>query len=339
MYVADVLTGGIWLESMQVQDEELKGLAAFLPRVVLCGKALSTVTKYTGAFKRWKAWASNKHEVKVFPAKPFHVALYLSYLIQKSNTCSPVEGAVHALSWVHCVGTVEDPTQHPLVKQVLAGAKRILAQRTSKKEPITPEILEQLVRRFGASDAKLSDVRTITMCLVAFAAFLRFSELAGLKESDVLIFDDHMELYIESSKTDQYRDGAWVVVSRTDSGLCPVTMTEQYISLANIGKSQECHLFRGLLVTKNGECLRPSGSLSYSRVRELVLDKLSAIGLDKCKFGLHSLRSGGASAAANAGIPDRWFKRHGRWRSENAKDGYSKDSLHNRLQVTKSIGL
>ena len=39
-------------------------------------------------------------------------------------------------------------------------------------------------------------------------------------------------------------------------------------------------------------------------------------------YGLHSLRAGGASAAANAGVPDRMFKRHGRWRSENAKDGY-----------------
>ena len=40
------------------------------------------------------------------------------------------------------------------------------------------------------------------------------------------------------------------------------------------------------------------------------------------KIGTHSLRSGGASAAANAGVPDRLFKRHGRWLSDSAKDGY-----------------
>ena len=28
---------------------------------------------------------------------------------------------------------------------------------------------------------------------------------------------------------------------------------------------------------------------------------------------------GGASTAANAGVPDRLFKKHGRWKSENAK--------------------
>ena len=66
---------------------------------------------------------------------------------------------------------------------------------------------------------------------------------------------------------------------------------------------------------------------------------LAAIGLNKKQFGLHSLRSGGASAAANAGVPDRFFKRHGRWRSENAKDGYVKDSLDERLKVSRNLGL
>ena len=49
--------------------------------------------------------------------------------------------------------------------------------------------------------------------------------------------------------------------------------------------------------------------------------------------------SRGATAAANAKVPDRIFKRHGRWRSENAKDGYVKDSMESRLEVSRSIGL
>jgi len=54
---------------------------------------------------------------------------------------------------------------------------------------------------------------------------------------------------------------------------------------------------------------------------------------------LHSLRSGGATAAANRGIPDRLFKRHGRWSSESAKDGYVKDSIDERLRVSQCLGL
>ena len=111
------------------------------------------------------------------------------------------------------------------------------------------------------------------------------------------------------------------------------------MKLAHIEGSPEKYLFRGLIVSKSGSKLRPAGQLSYSRMRELVLEKLSMIGLDKSKYGLHSLRSGGALAAANVGVPDRWFKRHGRWRSENAKDGYVKDKLEDRLQVTRNLGL
>ena len=36
---------------------------------------------------------------------------------------------------------------------------------------------------------------------------------------------------------------------------------------------------------------------------------------DISRYGLHSLHSGGARAAASHGIPDRLFKRHGRWLS------------------------
>ena len=63
------------------------------------------------------------------------------------------------------------------------------------------------------------------------------------------------------------------------------------------------------------------------------------IGLDKTKFGLHSLRSGGASASAAAGVSDRLFKKHGRWRSETAKDGYVKESVNEKLTVTKMLGI
>ena len=41
--------------------------------------------------------------------------------------------------------------------------------------------------------------------------------MANLKESDINIIEDHMELFIESSKTDEYREGAWVVLARTRS--------------------------------------------------------------------------------------------------------------------------
>ena len=211
----DVFDQGVWLQMNDIEDAELKELASSLPDVVLRGKAPSTAKKYSGAFARWKRWANSKPEVCAFPASPFQFSLYLNFLVKKASSPASVDQAVYALSWVHSLAVREDPTQHALVKQTLAGAKRILAKTTVKKEPITADILQLLVDRFGGEEASLSDIQTLAICLISFAGFFRFDEISNLRESDVIFFDDHLEIYIESSKTDQYRDGAWVVIART----------------------------------------------------------------------------------------------------------------------------
>ena len=54
---------------------------------------------------------------------------------------------------------------------------------------------------------------------------------------------------------------------------------------------------------------------------------------------LHSLRLGNATTAVAAGILDQSFKKHGRWKSEKAKDGYIKEMLIEKLTVSKQLGL
>ena len=58
-------------------------------------------------------------------------------------------------------------------------------------------------------------------------------------------------------------------------------------------------------------------------------------------LGLHSMRSGGATAVSNASehVSDRCWKRHGRWKSDTSKDGYVVDSLEKRLNVSKHLGI
>ena len=134
--------------------------------------------------------------------------------------------ASNTLSWAHQLACVEDPTQCLFAKQVLTGAKQILAYRTQKKEPNTPVIFKQLVSKSPGKEAPLSDIRTVTVCLIGFAGFLRLNEIDNLKESDVQVCDEHMELFIGSSKTDQYCDGPWVTTARSSFPTCPVQMVE-----------------------------------------------------------------------------------------------------------------
>ena len=85
----------------------------------------------------------------------------------------------------------------------LAGCKRVLACRSKKKVPITPESLNNLVEKFAQPGASLADVHTDINCLLGFAYFLRYSKLVSLGGR---YFHISVELFLELSKTDQHRE-------------------------------------------------------------------------------------------------------------------------------------
>ena len=76
------------------------------------------------------------------------------------------------------------------MKGILTGAQCSLAHHTSKKEPIAVFQLEQLVGYKEDSMVSLYNTRSVVICLLAFAAFLRFDELAKVVRSDVKIEND-----------------------------------------------------------------------------------------------------------------------------------------------------
>ena len=242
------------------------------------------------------------------------------------------------MSWLHSSAGLAPPLADPFVKATLEGLQRSLAKPVVKKEPITVETLEAIVRDAEGSGT-LSDLRLATACLLGFSGFLRFSELINLRPCDFQVSDEMMTIKIRHSKTDQWRQGDDILVARTANSTCPVAMLECYMQVTGMSWEDQRFLFCPIQTTKKGQTLRESGKISYSCLREAFRKKIADLGLPPEEFGLHSLRAGGATAAANAKVPDRCFKRHGRWRSENAKDGYIKDDIESRLGVSKSLGL
>jgi len=118
-------------------------------------------------------WAASG-KLCVFPVKPHQFILYLQYLGVLTKSKSAVEEACNALSWVHTSCGLDNPSTHPFVKTVLEELRRSLAKPVVKKEPVTVEMLEAMVRDTEESGTvcTFSDLRLTTACLLAFSGFL-----------------------------------------------------------------------------------------------------------------------------------------------------------------------
>ena len=138
-YFADVFSSSMWSDlraAVPQGSSALQSLASSLPDVVLASRAPSTSSKCFSSYNRWRSWA-RKHGLTVFSASPFHFAIYLRHLMTEAKTASPLESAVHSITWFHQLGGEPSPSDHPLVKSTLAGAQCPLARQAIKKEPIT----------------------------------------------------------------------------------------------------------------------------------------------------------------------------------------------------------
>ena len=100
----------------------------------------------------------------------------------------------------------------------------------------------------------------------------------------------------------------------------------------------DSYLFRKVVNTRSGFRFRDQ-KLSYSKALEQLRNVLQAIHLDGKKYGLHSMRSGGASLAAALGVPDRLIMRQGDWRSVSSKNRYIKESKASLPAVSKAFNL
>ena len=81
---------------------------------------------------------------------------------------------------------------------------------------------------------------------------------------------------------------------------------------------------------------------AYNQVRDDLAEIADFCDMDfACAmnhFGTHSLRSGIATKAAEALVPERLFQQHGGWKSKQAMYAYVKESAPNKLSVSAALG-
>ena len=196
-----------------------------------------------------------------------------------------------------------------MVKQLLEACKRILGTcPKNRKTPLTAAQVKELMLQFGGGNA--GELQIACLIALGFTAFLRWDDLEDLRRHNLHMTSDHMSITLSKRKNDQFREGSVVLVARTGSSTCPVSLTKRFLLVGQHKESD--YLFRKICHTKLGFSFCPQ-QLTYSRATELFKKQLKVIGLDPKQYGLHSLRSGRASSAAAAAIPDRLLMCQGGW--------------------------
>lgn len=334
---------GRWKLFLRFQDAATTAAVEAIPSLVTDSKARSTNVCYMSAIRRFKIWAINVPQARVFPTDDITLAIYVITIMQEGSSIAMVNTTIAAMKWAHSLAELEDPTDSIIFKTILYGIKRASARPVTRKEPIDVELLADIHENmFPTGDySNILNVRNFTMFLISYAGFLRFDDLSNISICDLMFCDDYMRIKVHRSKTDQYRAGDEIFIARTFSRLCPVAWIERYLELTGQNKFSPKFLFRALRFDKRQDrivIIDANNKISYTRVREVLRQALVKVGRDPNVYGLHSLRAGGVTAAVMNGISRRLYKLHGRW-SSDAVDSYIKDTLRSRLQVTKNLGL
>ena len=178
--------------------------------------------------------------------------------------------------------------------------------------------------------SSLSDPRSVALCFIDYAEFFFFALASYI--CDVTFFPSYVSFFPRIFEV-------WPF-SRRDADRRLANLSRQGLGglhlVARIKLSEDLPLYRALAAPRSKERVQ-SQEISYTRARELIKDVLEILP-DGSRISVYSLSAGGVTSAAKAGVAGRFFKRHGCWASENAKNGYVKDDFNYCLSVTKSLG-
>ena len=120
---------------------------------------------------------------------------------------SAFESAVYGVVWAHHKMCLTSPTSHPMTKQVIKADRRILGKSTiNRKLPLKQEHVRALVLKYGNSN--LPDLQIVTLITLRFVGFFRWDDLSQLKFSDLFFYPDHLAVFLEKRKNDQFREGS-----------------------------------------------------------------------------------------------------------------------------------
>eukprot|EP00741_Cyanophora_paradoxa_P011089 tig00020553_g10716.t1 len=205
------------------------------------------------------------------------------------------------------------------------GMKRRLGRPVQQRRALLPgDVRAWFATSSFGNRAPAQRLRDAALLAVGIAGFLRGAELVALRMGDVTCETEpspRIALHVRRSKTDQEARGAVVYLTPArHSPSCPVRLLASHLSENRADAPATAPLFPRLS--------DPSTAVTAGFLRRLVKEVAGAVGHDPADFSGHSLRRGGATAAARRGLPATWIRRHGRWALySSVPQGYIEDYL------------
>lgn len=270
---------------------DLHALAAEAAGLAEQARAKATHRAYNSDWTAFSNWCAAQG-LNPLPASPMTIGMYVTAMANTLKIAT-LSRKVSAIAVAHrMAGHPFDP-RHPAIADVIAGIRRTQGSAQRQVEPLTTPRVQQVVARLGTG---LGAIRDRALILVAVAAALRRSELVALDVADIGIEPEGLRVTVRRSKTDAEGRGVTLAVGRTDRATCPAAAYEAWLAAAG---HREGAAFRH--VDRHG---RLRDRLSGNAVALIIKRRVAAAGLDPAQFAGHSARSGFATSAARAGMPE-----------------------------------
>ena len=244
-----------------------------------------TVLSYQRDWRVFSAWCTSAGRDSL-PASSDTVELYVADMLGRGRKVSTLERHVVGIQHIHRRAGHQSPCDRG-VHEVLSGARRILCQRSDQKEAIRLEDLRAMVKRIGHKTPIAA--RNSAILLLGWATALRRSNLAALRLEDLTFSRDGVVVRVDHEKQDRKGIGRDVAVPYGRRKItCPVRALDRWLDAR--GRDRPGPLFCRV---HGGH---PSGhALLGNRIAQIVQESVATIGLDRKRYGAHSLRAGFAT--------------------------------------------
>ena len=279
------------IDIKKLQEETLLNLQS--------SKATNTVRAYKSDFKDFGLFCA-QNGFKALPSEPKIVSLYLTYLSTKDNKMSTLKRRLVSIGVIHKLKGHYLDTKHPSIIENIMGIKRRKGSIQKGKKPILINDLKLIIDVIDQQNREeIKKLRDRSIILIGFSGGFRRNEIVSLDYDDLDFVPEGLKINIKRSKTDQFGEGSKKALPYFDnSQYCPVVSLKNWIDITEINSGSLFRRFsKGSRLTEK--------RLTDQTVALLIKEYLQLAGIDSKNYSGHSLRSGFATSAAEAGAEER----------------------------------